>query len=104
MAVPFSWMISGTHLLLSNCIPMRPDQKGYGAIFGPHWLFGSFTDQRQSLNINFLELFRIALSVRIWGSQMANRCIVFVTDNTALVSIINQQTPIPRIRWENPLY
>ena len=27
MAVPFSWMISGTHLLLSNCIPMRPDQR-----------------------------------------------------------------------------
>ena len=26
-----------------------------------------------------------------WGSQMANRCIVFVTDNAALVSIINQQ-------------
>ena len=35
--------------------------------------------------------FPIALSVRIWGSQMANRCIVFVTDNAALVSIINQQ-------------
>ena len=26
MAVPFSWMITGTHLLLSNCIAMRPDQ------------------------------------------------------------------------------
>ena len=66
--------------------------KGYGAIFGPHWFFGSFTDQWQSFNITFLELFPIALSVRIWGSQMANRCIVFVTDNAALVSIINQQT------------
>ena len=28
MAVPFSWMISGTPLLLSNCILMRPDQRG----------------------------------------------------------------------------
>ena len=27
MAVPFSWMINGTHLLHSNCIPMRPDQR-----------------------------------------------------------------------------
>ena len=34
----------------------------------------------------------IALSVGIWGSQMANRCIAFVTDNVALVSIVNQQT------------
>ena len=77
--------------------------KGYGAIFGHHWFFGSFTDQWQSFNITFLELFPIALSLvavthtfcprmRIWGSQMANRCIVFVTDNAALVSIINQQT------------
>ena len=66
--------------------------KGYGAIFGPHWFFGSFTDQWQSFNITFLELFPIALPVRIWGSQMANRCIMFVTDNAALVSIINQQT------------
>ena len=66
--------------------------KGYGAIFGPHWFYGSFTDQWQSLDITFLELFLIALSVRMWGSQMANRCIVFVTDNAALVSIINQQT------------
>ena len=69
-----------------------PGSKGYGAIFGPHWFFGSFTDQLQSFNITFLELFPIALSVLIWGSQMANRCIVFVTDNAALVSIINQQT------------
>ena len=66
--------------------------KSYGAILGPHWFFGSFTDQWQSFSITFLELFPIALSVRIWGSQMANRCVVFVTDNAALVSIINQQT------------
>ena len=30
--------------------------KGYGAIYGPHWFFGSFTDEWQSLNITFLEL------------------------------------------------
>ena len=68
--------------------------KGYGAIFGPHWFFGYFTDRWQSLNITFLQLFPIALSVRIWGSQLANRCIVFVNDNAALVIIINQQTSI----------
>ena len=66
--------------------------KGYGAIFGPHWFFGSFTDQWQYLHITFLELFPIVLSVRVWGPHMANRCIVFVTDNAALVIIINQHT------------
>ena len=64
--------------------------KGYGAIFGLHWFFGSFMDQWQSLNITYLELFAIALSVRIWGSQIANRCMVFVTYNAALVRIINR--------------
>ena len=63
--------------------------KGYGAIFGLHWFFGSFMDQWQSLNLTYLELFPIALSMRIWGSQIANRCMVFVTYNAALVSIIN---------------
>ena len=54
--------------------------KGYGAIFGPHWFFGSFTDQWQSFNITFLELFPIAISVRIWGPQMANRCYKYRVD------------------------
>ena len=80
-------MISGTHLLVSNCIPMRPDQRAMVLSLA---LTGSSALLR--INITFLELFPFALSVRIWGSQMANRCIVFVTDNAALVSIINQQT------------
>ena len=92
MAVPFSWMISGTHLLLSNCIPMRPDQRAMVLSLA---LTGSSALLQICGNpsiFSFLKLFPIALSVCIWGSQMANRCIVFVTDNAALVSIINQQT------------
>ena len=66
--------------------------KGYGAIFDTHWLCGAWPHAWKSLNIAFLELFPIVLSVHVWGSQMANRCIVFFTDNAALVDIINQQT------------
>ena len=66
--------------------------KGYGAILGQRWFFGHFPGTWQSVNITFLELFPIALAVRLWSSHMSNRCIVFVTDNAALVSIINQQT------------
>ena len=36
MAVPFSWMISGIHLFLSNCKTDAAGSEGYGAIFGPH--------------------------------------------------------------------
>ena len=66
--------------------------KGYGAILGQRWFFGRFPDTWQSFNITFLELFPIVLAVRLWSCHMSNRCIVFVTDNTTLVSIINQQT------------
>ena len=66
--------------------------KGYGAIFGQHWFFGSFPEKWNGLNITVLELFPITIAVHIWGSEMANRCIVFHTDNAALVDIINKQT------------
>ena len=66
--------------------------KGYVAILDQHWFFGPFPDTWQSFNITFLELFPIALVVRLWCRHMSNRCIVFVTDNAALVSIINKQT------------
>ena len=36
--------------------------------------------------------FPISLSLKLWGRTLANRCIVFMTDNEALVSIINKQT------------
>lgn len=66
--------------------------KGYGAILGQRWFFGRFPHTWQSFNITFLELFPIVLAVRLWSCHMSNRCIVFVTDNAALVSVINQQT------------
>ena len=66
--------------------------KGYGAIFGRHCFFGEWPDSWKQLNIAFLELFPIALSLHVWGGQMSNQCVSFFTDNAALVDIINQQT------------
>ena len=66
--------------------------KNYGAILDQHWFFGPFPDTWQAFNITSLELFPIALAVRLWSCHISNRCIVFGTDNAALVSIINQQT------------
>ena len=85
-------MTYGKHVVLLSCMRTRPYvSRGYGAILGQHWFFGPFTDTWQSFNITFLELFSIALEVRLWSRHMSNRCIVFVTDNAALVSIINQE-------------
>ena len=66
--------------------------KGYSAIFGKHWFCGAWPDSWKSLHIALLELFPIVIALHIWGPCMANRCVAFYTDNTAIVDIINRQT------------
>ena len=86
---PFSTPRSGTVKVPFSDVA---GSKGYGAIFGKHWFFGAWPDTWKHLNITFLEFFAIVIALRIWGPLMADRCIIFRTDNAALVDIINQQT------------
>lgn len=44
------------------------------------------------LNIAFLELYPIVLSLHLWGHEMQNQRIHFCTDNEALVHVINKQS------------
>ena len=46
----------------------------------------------KTFNIAFLELSPIVLTVHVWGSLMANKRIIFFTDNAAVVDIFNKQT------------
>ena len=66
--------------------------KGYGAIFGTHWLYGEWPESWKTLNIAFLELFPIVIALRVWGCNMSDQCIMLFTDNAALVDVINKQT------------
>ena len=70
--------------------------KGYGAIFGRHWFYGEWPDSWKTLNIAFLELFRLRSRSTCGGGggggHMRNQCVSFFTDNAALVDIINKQT------------
>jgi len=66
--------------------------KGYGAIFQSHWFYGEWPNDWKKLNITFLELFPIAIALRVWGFRMSNHCVSLFTDNAALVDIINKQT------------
>ena len=65
---------------------------GFGAVFGKHWFGGEWPVTWKSYNIAVLELFPIVLALHIWGHLMADKCIIFFTDNAAVVDIINQQT------------
>jgi len=65
---------------------------GFGAIFGNHWCYGRWPNEWAYLNIAILEFYPIVLSLFLWGHEMRNRCILFFTDNEALVHVINKQS------------
>ena len=73
--------------------------KGYGALFKTHWFYGSWPEFWQLLNIAALELFPLVIALHIWGDQLADKCVTFVTDNAALVDIISKQTSKHKIQY-----
>lgn len=65
---------------------------GFGAIFGSKWCYGKWPGDWAHRNIAILEFYPIVLSLYLWGSEMSNQCILFFTDNEALVHVINKQS------------
>ena len=65
---------------------------GFGAIFGINWCYGQWPVNWVGLNIAILEFYPIVLSLYLWGSHLKNRCVLFFTDNEALVYVINKQS------------
>ena len=68
------------------------DSLGFGAFFGSKWCYGKWPDNWLHQNIAILEFYPIVLSLYLWGHQMRKRCILFLTDNEALVYVINKQS------------
>ena len=89
----FSYLRSGSHLVPLNFnYTDLAGSLGYAAVLGKRWFYGHWPDCWKSLNITILELFPIVLATEIWGDIMRNNCIVFFSDNHAVVDIINKQT------------
>lgn len=65
---------------------------GFGAIFGRHWCYGKWPASWAYDNIVILAFYPIVLSLFLWGHEMKDRCILFFTDNNALVHVINKQS------------
>lgn len=63
---------------------------GFGAFFNYKWFSGEWPKKWQSENITLLELFPIVLSVNIWGEDLANKFVIFHSDNMAVVAVINK--------------
>ena len=64
----------------------------FGAIFGDRWCYGEWPSNWKGKNTAILEFYPIVLSLHLWGVLMKNPCILFYTDNEAMVHVINKNT------------
>lgn len=91
---------NGTTMFLPNewtsstSIKLFTDASGhsYAAVLGAQWFNGKFPQQWHDKNIALKELLPIVLAVKVWSSLLSNKRILFMTDNQAIVHIINRQT------------
>ena len=65
---------------------------GYGAVFGDHWFSGVWDKSCNGLHISILELYPICAALDIWGECLRNKCINIISDNMAVVCVINSFT------------
>ena len=63
---------------------------GFAAVFGNDWFTGIWPPEIEPEHITVKELFPIVLAVEIWGKCLENRKVLFFTDNSAVVEIINK--------------
>ena len=65
---------------------------GFGAFWGVEWFCGRWTQQQVPLSIAYKELFPIAIAARVWGVHWCRRSVCFLSDNMAVVCILNSRT------------
>lgn len=65
---------------------------GFAAIFGSNWFVSHWRENTKNYQIAIKELFPIVLAIEVWGEEMQNRKVLFMSDNLAVVQIINKQT------------
>ena len=84
----FHWL-SSTHLHLYTD---ASGSLGYGAVFGRKWLYGPWPANWTSKNIIVLKMFPIVISMILWAAELADKFIIFHTDNQALSEVINKKS------------
>ena len=65
---------------------------GYGGVFSTHWFSGLWSTECLRLNIALLEIYPIYLALVFWGPLLANKCVMIMSDNIAVVHILNKYT------------
>ena len=83
------WVDSDTIRLYTDAAGVNG---GFAAVLGQEWFSGPWPDNMHSLHITIKEFFPIVLAIEIWGNRLKNHKIIFMTDNIAVVHIINKTT------------
>ena len=65
---------------------------GFAAILGSEWFASLWFDELRQYQIAIKELFPIVIAMEIWGKELQNKKILFMSDNVSVVQIINKQT------------
>jgi hypothetical protein len=87
--LPDIWSSSDKELLFTDA----SGSLGFAAVLGTDWFalgWGEVLNFEYQIAIK--ELFPIVLALEIWGPRLANKKILFLTDNMAIVHAINKQT------------
>ena len=73
-------------------------KSGYGAVYGHRWLQERYPASWQQLfvdkdiGITILELYPILVLIGVFGSQIRNSSVLFHSDNTGVVEVVNKQS------------
>ncbi|XP_061175932.1 uncharacterized protein LOC133184874 [Saccostrea echinata] len=70
---------------------------GFAAILDTQWFVSHWQDNMGEYQIAIKELFPIVLAIEIWGKEMENKRVLFMSDNMAVVQVINKQTAKEKI-------
>ncbi len=87
LCLPKAWLTSSTLQLHSDA-----SGRACAAVFGSMWFSVEFPDIWESHNIAIKEFLPIVLAVRLWGLKFRDKKVIFFSDNSAVVSIINKQS------------
>ena len=64
----------------------------FSVVFGKKWVAGAWHKRFDSSDITLLELYPLVLATEMFGQYLANHCILFMSDNSGVVDIINKTT------------
>lgn len=65
---------------------------GYAAVLGPKWFANKWSNDMAHYQIAVKELFPIVLALELWGASLKNKKLLFLSDNSAVVAVINKQS------------